>query len=93
MDKRIEKFIAYLNKQKLVKKYLYKHTWLSGSSTLVYPVSIWEKSRRIELQWASDKRIFNKFLKRVMTDNADFIVRAIFKKSDGSCPSSLIFYF
>lgn len=30
-----------MKKYFMVKKNLYEHTWLSGSSTTVYPISVW----------------------------------------------------
>ena len=41
---RIEKCIEDLKKEKLVQKYLYSYTWLSGSSTNVYPIKVWKES-------------------------------------------------
>jgi hypothetical protein len=88
---RIEKCIEDLKKEKLVQKYLYSYTWLSGSSTNVYPIKVWKES--IVLQWSSDKAIFDKFIQRVVEKNSDIFSRGIFWKSDGSCPSRITFYF
>ena len=60
---RINKFIDDFKKEKLVQKYLCKYTWLSGSSTTVYPITIWKDY--IEIQWSSDKNIFKKFIDRI----------------------------
>ena len=83
--------IDYLNNQKLVKKYLYKNTWLSGCSTYVSPITCCETY--IFLEWASDKNIFNKFIQKVVNENADLIESGYFSKGDGSCPSEIIFNF
>ena len=37
----VHKFIEELNKEEMVKKNLYRHTWLSGSSTTVYPIAVY----------------------------------------------------
>ena len=89
--KRIDKCIEDLKKEKLVQKYLYEYTRLSGSSTNVYPITIWKES--IVLQWKSDKSIFDKFIQRVVDKNSDIFSDGLFWKSDGSCPSTITFYF
>ena len=43
--KRIDKCIEDLKKEKLVQKYLYGYARLSGSSTNVYPITIWKEIR------------------------------------------------
>ena len=88
---RIYKFIEDFKKEKLAQKYLYKYTWLSGSSTTVYPITIYEDS--IEIQWESDKNIFGKFIDRIVNNNADLFSKGFFWKSDGSCPSTITFCF
>lgn len=93
IENRVTQFIEYLKKQEIVKKYLRDDYWISGSSTLVYPITIWEKSKRIEMQWKSDKKIFGKFIERVKKENSEFIKDGIFWKSDGSCPSTITFYY
>lgn len=40
----VRKFIEELKEEEMVKKNLYKFTWLSGSSTTVYPISIYYES-------------------------------------------------
>lgn len=88
---RVDKFIEDFKKEKLTQKYLYKYTWLSGSSTTVYPIAIW--GNVIIFQWRSSKKIFNKFISRIVKENADLFSRGSFWKSDGSCPSTINFYF
>lgn len=88
---RIDKFIEDFKKEKLVQKYLYDCTWISGCCTTVYPITICEDS--IEIQWKSDKNIFEKFINRIVKNNIDIFSKGFFWKSDGSCPSVLIFCF
>ena len=89
-DKKIKEFIDKLKAEPLVSKYLYKHPWVSGSTTTVNPIMVW--ANQIELQWDSDKRIFGKFIQRIVNANSDIISSGTFWKSDGSCPSTIIFY-
>lgn len=87
---RISEMINELHHDKLVQKYLYKHTWLSGCSTEVCPIMIFDENSII-LQWDSDKNIFNKFIKRYIKKYSDVISDGWFWKSDGSCPSTITF--
>lgn len=88
---KIQQFIKEFTKEKLVKKYLYSRTWLSGSSTTVYPITVWK--REIVCQWKSDKRIFDTFINRIVEKHSDLFNYGYFYKTDGSCPSALIFRF
>ena len=86
----MEKILKEIQNDKLINKYLYKYTWLSGSSTTVYPITVWEKDKTIVIQINTDKNFFKKLIERYKNkykniENADFF------KSDGSCPSRLIF--
>lgn len=90
-DSRIQTFLSDFKKEPLTQKYLYPHTWLSGSTTQVPPIAI--EKRSIRFQWDSSKRIFNKFIKRIVAENADMFSDGLFWKSDGSCPSTITFYF
>lgn len=87
---KIKEFIDKLKTEPLVSKYLYKQPWVSGSTTTVNPIMVW--ANQIELQWDSDKRIFGKFIQRIVNANNDIISSGTFWKSDGSCPSTIIFY-
>lgn len=89
MKTKMEQFIEEIKKEKLVQKYLCKHIWTSGSSTEVYPIIIWQNE--IELQWNSDKSIFDKFINKMVEKHKDIIEYGMFWKSDGSCPSRIIF--
>lgn len=88
-DEKIKEFIDKLKAEPLVSK-LYKQPWVSGSTTTVNPIMVW--ANQIELQWNSDKRIFGKFIQRIVNANSDIISSGTFWKSDGSCPSTIIFY-
>lgn len=88
-DQRLTRFIMDLKKEPLVKKYLEKHSWLSGSSTEVHPVTIWEDT--IVLQWTCRGAYFGKFIQRIIRKNPDILVVGWFVKHDGSCPAEIIF--
>lgn len=90
-DYRIKDFVGQFTQEPLVKKYLTKHLWLSGSQTVVHPITIDNKCIRV--QWDCDKQIFQKFIQRIVAKNNDIFSGGVFWKSDGSCPSTITFYF
>lgn len=90
-DAIIDSFIDKFTKEKIVKKNLYEHIWLSGSSTPVYPITI--RDYEIEFQWNSNRRIFDKFINRTIEKYKDIFESGYFWKSDGSCPSAIVFKF
>lgn len=85
---RIQTIVDELKQEPMVKKYLYDTTWLSGSSTTVYPIEIGKQN--ITLQWKSDKNIFNSFIKKIV-DKYPEISDGWFSKTDGEEPSSITF--
>ncbi len=86
---KIDHFIKEILKDSIVDKNLCNRTWLSGSSTTVFPVTICKK--KIVFQWNSDRRIFDKFIKRIVEKYNDLLIDGYFWKSDGSCPSTITF--
>lgn len=88
--------ITELKQDKLIQKYLYEYTWLSGSSTYVYPIMVYrtkdDRIKEITLQIKTDKNVFKKLIERYKSKYND-ILYGYFSKSDGSCPSSLVFTF
>lgn len=86
---RIHRFINEFKKEKIVRKNLYDDAWLSGSITVVNPITVYPKE--IVCQWKSDKRIYSKFIKRMVEKYNDIIEFGYFWKSDGSCPSTITF--
>lgn len=86
----IEKIANEISAEPLIKKYLYKYTWLSGCSTKVSPITIWKNRGEIVFQIDIDKNVFNKFIERMVKKyNLRY---GYFEKSDGSCPSSIHLY-
>lgn len=93
MEEIIEAFIAALKNEPLVRKHLLKHTWTSGSSTVVYPITVWLESRQIVLQWGTSARRFDKFIARMVAKFPELIKAGRFDPRDGSCPAVIVFYF
>lgn len=95
----LKKFLDTIKNDPVVKKDLYPHTWLSGSSTYVTPITIWRDddtliSNQIVLQWNTDKKP-TKWISQIekFGKKLGFIRHAVWSKSDGSCPSTITFYF
>lgn len=86
-----KRILIDLQSSTFLKQYLCDYTWLSGSSTCVYPIE--EHKQDITIQLNTDTNIFNNFIKETINKYHDIIDDGIFVKSDGSCPSQLIFYY
>lgn len=87
----VELFINnLLEEEKLFKKYLRKYTWVSGSSTIVYPITICKDE--IVFQLDNTRNVFNKLIDRVLK-KYDFIKYMSYWESDGSCPNTLTIWF
>jgi hypothetical protein len=72
-------------------RHLCKHVWLSGCSTMVYPITIWAKS--VEIQLDTHKNLFGKCIKRILDKNKHLFKSGWFWKGDGSCPSTITFQY
>ena len=81
-----------LRNDKLINKYLARGCWLSGSSTIVYPFTIYRNKdgsiNDITIQLNTSKNVFNKLIARYKQE-FEYIEYMYFWKSDGSCPSML----
>ena len=82
-------FIEDLKKSAFFRKNVLKRTWISGSCTTVYPVMVWPQGE-IDIQWESNKPC-NKFIQDMVAQHSNLLDKGYFRKSDGSCPSSLCF--
>lgn len=77
----------------LIRKYIYPYHWMSGSSTIVCPVSVWTASKQIEVQVKPGAWRLRKRLKKIVETNPRAFKDAYFCKSDGSCPDTIRFYY
>lgn len=74
-------------------KHIETNSWISGSSTEVYPIMVDRSCIRVQVL-TSDKRIFSQnALNKIVDKYKDLLDYAILSKSDGSCPNELRFYF
>lgn len=89
---RVAVLVDTLKREKIVQKYcLTGGTHLSGCSTQVTPIMVWQDS--IELNLITDRNYFNKFIDRIVSSNKDLLRSGYFVKSDGSTPSRIVFRF
>lgn len=88
-ETKIKEFIAEIKQQPEMKN-LYPYTWTSGSSTQVYPISVWQDS--IDLQWDSDREP-KRFIQRMeqLGKELGIVKYGSWVKSDGSCPNYVRF--
>ena len=82
--------LMYLSNNNLIKKYLCSYTWLSGSSTKVFPIVYSMVGKDITIQINTDKNMFTRFIKKI-EQNFDCVKYGYFDKGDGSCPARLVF--
>lgn len=83
--------------QPLTKKHLLRSTWLSGSSTTVYPTEIYfpdfpENTARVTFQWGCRKNLYRPFIKRMVEKGAPVVDSGHFVPGDGSCPAAIVFF-
>lgn len=86
-----KEILKIIESDNLIKKYLYKDHWMSGSSTVVYPITVYRAT--IEIQLLTYKNVFNKCIDRIVKASEGLLSDGLFSKGDGSCPPKLIFYF
>lgn len=85
-----------IHKSKFYEKFVYKHTWTSGCSTIVYPISVWDNRKEIEIQLDDENyrgrtNCIKALMKRL---SAKYKIKSWhIWKSDGSCPSTLNIYY
>lgn len=91
----MEKILQEIQNDALINKYLYKYTWISGSSTKVYPISAKYEHNQIKeiiIQIDTKKNVFNKLIQRYQNKYKK-INYGYFTKNDDTCPSELVFKF
>ena len=96
-----ENIIADIKTTKFYKKWIYPYHWMSGSSTIVYPIQIWEGRKELEIQLglANDcsKRGREKAIQSLMTFINKYYGETIkywyVSDNHGDCPDTLNIFF
>ena len=76
---------------RMIEKHMLGHTWLSGCSTVVYPIMMWNS--HVEVQLDGCKCNYTKCIKRIVDKNPNLFRCGSYIKGDGSCPSVIRFYY
>lgn len=73
-------------------KHIYTSTWTSGSSTEVYPISIYKNNHTnmydVEIQLKANRNYFTRTIEYFKKKYADITYMGYWK-SDGSCPNTI----
>ena len=83
--------LAIIKKENTIWKHVYKNTWVSGSVTEVYPITLWNDY--VSIQIDTKRSVFNKAIKRVVDEYPYIFANGMFCKNDESCPAEIRFYY
>ena len=84
-----EQIVSAINGEKVIAKHIYHYHWISGSSTVVYPITLWEK--KVVIQIDTKKNVFKKAIERVVNKHPNLFTIGYFDKNDDSCPAEIGF--
>lgn len=92
---RLNKIGDVVERSEFFQKYGYKSHWTSGSSTLVYPITINMVDMCIEIQLGCDtlrgvKKALDKLVRQI---GEELVSKHYVCKYDGSCPNVAKIYF
>ena len=89
--------IDRIENSKFFKRYGYKGHWMSGSSTIVYPITHWCPNKEIDIQidpLVSHSGMTNSFKALYNALAKDFeLTDWFYVKNDGSCPQEFVIYY
>lgn len=84
-----EQLMHMISNDPFIQKYILHHTWISGENATVYPIQGWLDS--IDVQINTDKNVFSKCIDRIVKNSNGALIKGYFDKSNGSCPSRIVF--
>ena len=96
METAIDKAIAIIENSNLFKNHGYDRHWISGSSTVVYPIAVWHPSKEIVIQMDRDKyRGRTQATRKLIKDLTEVIpIKGWhYNPNDGSCPPELTIWY
>ena len=93
-----QKVLDTVEKSNLFKNHAWKHHWTSGSSTIVYPISLWEPNQEVIVQMDREKfRGRTQAIKKLVKDLSDIpgfeVTDWHYTPNDGSCPPELYIWY
>ena len=91
--KQVRCLIDAIKSNKRIDARIYKDSWVSGSSTIVTPITIWGMPvREIRVQLKDAKHFPLKTAQKIADEFSGIVSRISLVKNDGSCPAELVFY-
>lgn len=97
MDKNtFDKITGIIGASKLWANHAYHYHWVSGSSTLVHPITVWTPNREIVIQMDRDKYRGRTQAIRTLIKNLTSVISVkdwCYNPNDGSCPPELTIWY
>ena len=91
--KQVRCLIDAIKSNKRIDARIYKDSWVSGSSTIVTPITIWGMPvREIRVQLKDAKHFPLKTAQKIADEFSGIVSRISLVKNDGSCPAELVIY-
>ena len=91
--KQVRCLIDAIKSNKRIGARIYKDSWVSGSSTIVTPITIWGMPvREVRVQLKDAKHFPLKTAKKIADEFSGIVSRISLVKNDGSCPAELVIY-
>lgn len=87
----IERITKAIKNEKTIARHILSYHWISGSSTIVYPIGMWHDD--VEIQVDIDRNVFAKAIDRIIKNNPDLFKGGCFWRTDGSCPSHVTLFY
>ena len=85
--------IDAIKSNKRIDARIYKDSWVSGSSTIVTPITIWGMPvREVRVQLKDAKHFPLKTAQKIADEFSGIVSRIALVKNDGSCPAELVIY-
>lgn len=84
-----DRIVAAIKEEPIIAKHIDQHHWTSGSSTIVYPITLWAHNVCIQIDTKRD--YFQKAIERVLAKHKDLFCDGWFCKNDGSRPAEISF--
>ena len=94
----IDKAVEVIKNSNLFKNHAWKSHWISGSSTVVYPITVWHPNKEIVIQMDREKyrgrtRAIQKLVKELSGIPSFEVTDWHYTKNDGSCPPELYIWY
>ena len=86
-----EQIVSAIKEEPVIARHICKRHWISGSSTVVYPITLW--TANVDVQLDTNRNYFDKAVARVLAKHPDLFKDGYFCKNDGSCPSEIEFVY